>query len=1017
MMLPQCKKRRMHNGDPQTFLPTSLSSEYFVEPSISELVARESIDPGYCSRVPDFVIGRVGYGYIKFIGETDVRWLNLHKIVKLNRHSVTVYENECDKPPIGQGLNKTAEVTLILQLRLADSHCLETNKITSKLRKCTDRQGAKFLSFDQSSGEWKFLVHHFSRFGLGEDEEDDITMDVQPAGEDLQVPSGEIVLSHSLPAHLGLDPARMQELRMLMFPAEEEELIDGSFPSDKRKFGRELMREKSPSSSARGSAFRSSLEGSTHKAGNRISPSPLSKPPLPLLEYNISSSDISPSRGILMTAQNKGLPLKMKKAEGFKMDVKHVAPLSGRFSSNIVDAALFMGRSFRVGWGPNGILVHTGTPVGKARSGLSSVIHLEQIAIDGAVRDKQNKIREELVDFCFSDPLKLHKSLNHETVKFKVDKHILNLQKIVSNRTMLPEICRSYIGIIEKQLEVSDLSTSTRVFLMHQVTVWELIKVLFSERETNGNFRSSSDDVGEDMLLDKKDGSLNIDADANPLLRRAEFSYWLQDSVCHRVQVDVSSLNDSKYLENILVLLTGRQLDAAVELAASKGDVRLAILLSQAGGSMVNRADMAQQLDMWKVNGMDFTFIEKERLKLYELLSGNIQGALQDSSVDWKRYLGLVMWYQLPPDTQLPRVINTYTQLLSEGRAPHPVPVYVDEGPIIGQVDWRSGDRYDIAYYFMLLHANGVKDPGLLKVMFSAFSSTFDPLDYHMIWHQRVILESIGAFSSNDLHVLDISFVSQLLCLGLCHWAIYVVIHMPCHDEFPLIHANLIKEILLQYCETWSTSEAQQQFIVDLGVPSAWMHEALATYYQYYGNLPEALEHFLECSKWQKAHSIFMTTVVHSLFLSSSSAKDSEIWRTASIMEEHKSEIGDWDVGAGIFIDFYAIRSSLQEDISLSESDVLAEKNEECRNFFGRLNQSLRVWGNKFPIDARATYSRMAEELCDLLQSIPGQGSTPSVHMSCFETMLGAPIPQDLRSSHLQEAITVFSYILAQSAS
>jgi nuclear pore complex protein Nup98-Nup96 len=32
---------------------------------------------------------------------------------------------------------------------------------------------------------------------------------------------------------------------------------------------------------------------------------------------------------------------------------------------NLTDAALFMGRSFRVGWGPNGTLIHSGFPVGK----------------------------------------------------------------------------------------------------------------------------------------------------------------------------------------------------------------------------------------------------------------------------------------------------------------------------------------------------------------------------------------------------------------------------------------------------------------------------------------------------------------------------------------------------------------------------------------------------------------------------------------------------------------------------
>ena len=113
--------------------------------------------------------------------------------------------------------------------------------------------------------------------------------------------------------------------------------------------------------------------------------------------------------------------------------------------------------------------------------------------------------------------------------------------------------------------------------------------------------------------------------------------------------------------------------------------------------------------------------------------------------------------------------------------------------------------------------------------MFSAFASTHDPLDHHMIWHQRAVLEAVGTFSSDDLHVLDMGFVSQLLSLGQCHWAIYVVLHMPHRDDYPYLQATAIREILFQYCETWSAQENQQQFIEDLGIPSAWLHEALVS--------------------------------------------------------------------------------------------------------------------------------------------------------------------------------------------
>ncbi|GMH26971.1 hypothetical protein Nepgr_028814 [Nepenthes gracilis] len=498
-----------------------------------------------------------------------------------------------------------------------------------------------------------------------------------------------------------------------------------------------------------------------------------------------------------------------------------------------------------------------------------------------------------------------------------------------------------------------------------------------------------------------------IDSEALPLMRRAEFSYWLQESVYHRVQEDVGCLNESSDLEHIFLLLTGRQLDAAVELAVSRGDVRLACLLSQAGGSMLNRSCIAQQLDLWRIGGLDFNFIENDRIRLYELLAGNIHDASLGKKIDWKRFLGLLMWYALPPGTDLPTVFHTYQHLFDDGKAPNPVPVYIDEGLAEETVNGHIDGKFDLAYYLMHLHANEGTEFGDVKSMFSTFASSNDPLDYHMIWHQRAILEAIGAFSSNDLHILDIGFVSQLLCLGQCHWAIYVILHMPYREDFPYLHATIIKEILFQYCDTWSSQEQQREFIENIGIPSVWLHNAMAVYFQYYGDPTKALEHFIQGSSWQKAHSIFITSVAHSLFLS---AQHSEVWRLATSMEDYKSEIEDWDLGAGIYISFYMLRNSMQDDdTTLTKLGSLESKDAACREFFGCLNESLVILGIRLPMDARVAYSKMAEEICALLLSDRGEDSMPEIQLRCFDTMASAPIPEDLRACDLQDAVSVFT--------
>ncbi|KAI3512713.1 hypothetical protein L1887_20032 [Cichorium endivia] len=942
--------------DVQTSLPTLQASDYFTEPCLSELAIKELMDPGHIQRVQNFTVGRHGYGTVKFHGETDIRWLDLDQIIKFRKHEIVVYEDETSKPAIGKGLNKAAEVTLVLQTNSMKGQVIE------KLKASAERQGAKFISFDPIKKEWKFTVQHFSRFGLSDDEEEDITMgdpDPDPDSDsEVQEPipmidsdgSDPHLLSHSLPSHLGLDPVRMKEMKMMMFPYEEDE--------------DEELQE----------SF------SHHKQPTKSPIKTIRKTPLALLEYNPTSFGPTQNGSILLTQQKKPLPLTMTKVQGFKMEMTET-PVTRNYSRNLVDASLFMGKSFGVAFSPNGLLLHCD----------SSTINLQKIATDNVVRDENNKVRKELIDSCFNSPLNFHKEINHETKEVKIYDYKIKIQKLVCDRLSLSNICRSYIGIIEKQLEVSGLSSRTRVTLMHQVLVWELIKVLFSSKE-----------------------QLDADVESLPLIRRAEFSYWLQESVCHRVQDEISSLHDSNDLQHLFLLLTGRQLSPAVELSASKGDVRLACLLSQAGGSMVNRSDLDRQLSLWKTNGLDFGFIERGRVKILELLAGNVHGALGDMNIDWKRFLGLLMWYQLPPDSDLITIFQTYHRLLENGRAPFPVPVYIDEGLEDGE-SFTGDARFDLAYYLMILHGSEEREFGILKSMFSAFASTNDPLDHHMIWHQRAVLEAVGTFTCDDLHVLDMGFVSQLLSLGHCHWAIYVVLHMSHRDDYPNLQARVIREILFQYCETWSGQESQREFIEDLGIPSAWLHEALAVYNAYYGNYSNALEHYLGCGFWQKAHSTFISLVAHSLFLS---GKHSEIWRLATSMEEHKSEIENWDVGGGIYTTFYTLRSSLEEDDdTMTEMVSLKKKNDECKEFFIRLKESLAVWESRLPIDARMVYAKMAEEISDLLVGDPGVGSTIEDKLECFNTIFESPIPDDLLSCHLQSAISHFTLHLTEAAS
>lgn len=189
----------------------------------------------------------------------------------------------------------------------------------------------------------------------------------------------------------------------------------------------------------------------------------------------------------------------------------------------------------------------------------------------------------------------------------------LRLRTVVCSRTELPSVCNDYEDLVQKQLEVEGVGEADQVVLRHQRTVWQLIDVLFSDTQLA---ETEAEDEEVSDLMDTPDDTPQI------LIRRAGFSRWLQESVSHMVQQDLEELKGNKYLKEIFTLLTGRKLDDAVEIALERGDVRMATLLSQAGGPIGMRSDVAAQLEVWASEGLDKSLIESDRLSVYQLLAG-----------------------------------------------------------------------------------------------------------------------------------------------------------------------------------------------------------------------------------------------------------------------------------------------------------------------------------------------------------------------------------------------------------
>lgn len=137
---------------------------YYTIPNLDEL--NEYLDEEGTCVVPNFTIGRKGYGNVYFSESMDVAGMNLDEIVIFRHKEVILYPDEDNKPPVGTGLNRKAQVTLdqvwphdkTLHQPIKDSVRLEAMDYESKLRRICDKHDTRFLEYRPDTGSCVFKV-------------------------------------------------------------------------------------------------------------------------------------------------------------------------------------------------------------------------------------------------------------------------------------------------------------------------------------------------------------------------------------------------------------------------------------------------------------------------------------------------------------------------------------------------------------------------------------------------------------------------------------------------------------------------------------------------------------------------------------------------------------------------------------------------------------------------------------------------------------------------------------------
>ena len=147
-----------------------LARNYEIKPRAEQLMAMCNSE---LAAVEGFAVVRAGVGAVHWLEPVDLRGVDLSALVCIEPGEVSVYDNvpASEKPPVGQGINTPAVITLEDEWpeagstasraeRVAHGQCLE-----QYANEDPSMRGTVHLSYDPDTGAWRFRVPHFSRWG------------------------------------------------------------------------------------------------------------------------------------------------------------------------------------------------------------------------------------------------------------------------------------------------------------------------------------------------------------------------------------------------------------------------------------------------------------------------------------------------------------------------------------------------------------------------------------------------------------------------------------------------------------------------------------------------------------------------------------------------------------------------------------------------------------------------------------------------------------------------------------
>ncbi|XP_023019445.2 nuclear pore complex protein Nup98-96 [Leptinotarsa decemlineata] len=853
--------------------------EYYTLPSLEDLV-KYTDESGKCI-VKGFTIGRKGYGNVYFPDEMDVAGLNIDELLHFRYREINVYPDEAKKPPVGEGLNRKAQVTLDnvfprrpgTNVLIKDVLELLQMNFAEKLRKITVNKDAKFVDYRPETGSWVFKVDHFSRYGFDESDEETVQVNGKEVAkkklEEAKKPELNLLGPKSVEELAKAEALKNVETGKEMqvatlggnkdacveedhFQGEDDIIHQSMYVDDISEEDYCTIPTDIPmhlaydpfQTSKNIQVMKSTLFADDDRfsdgGGSHISiirqflDIPEDIPRLPVLR-----EEVLPKKKIL---------LRPKVEQVYNFGACEI-PSQIIQSRCYLDFGMFKGKSFKVGWSKGFNLLGLNNKIGE----INGLLALNTIVCGS--QKNFDPLKE-----CLNDSLEI---VLQES-SYTLDVNRIPTFKIIKNHSYL----KKQITLFSKLMAQRDTKESQ---YLH--SIWTLAEALWGPtEETISN-------------------------------RRHLLSEWLKVNTNFN---DLSTKQPEKEIFNLLSVF--KILDAA-NLAMDKRYPNLALIISQL--SLTNRTKifLQEQIESW-YKSMIANHISEDMKRVYLLLSGiPVKETLNIfHDVDWKRAFGMHLWYVSPASAPVEMAIELYKKAFEEqGYAEMPYPPYRS-----GYVEEGS---FDVLYHMLLLYKTRIHR---LSTVLNPTTHTDDSLDYRLSWLllQLFLSLNVGIIEDSEKNKLCTSFSNQLETLGEWEWAIFVLLHLEDNN----LKKNLVLGILdrnLSPDVDKATVAAENELVNRMHLPPEWIHTVKGTKTLLSQRYFEAFNHFAHAGDHCKANDILIEHLLPCLFINE---QYDIIKILISAIADGADEIARWNNEAGLFSDFLELQERF---ISFRAEDIL----------------------------------------------------------------------------------------------